>query len=139
MPDKRRDECVEVFAGLAFGDRDEQLIGALGIHPAEIEAGQEALGLERLDDARRVAAAHAHGELVERRRRGIDERVAGERGDLRLQVLGLGQALPADLDEALLAEHAHADGQRERAEAACSCRCCWSRARGGCAARASRA
>src|SRR5262249_21346057 len=95
----------------------EQLIFARRIDASEIEPRQDAARLQRVDDLGRAAAAHADGELVERRRRRVNERVTGEPPDALLQVLRLGEALSSHTHEPLLAEHAHADRHRERAEA----------------------
>ena len=63
----------------------------------------------------RTAAAHAHRELVERRRRRVDERVAGERlAIFAFKYSALARHCRPTSMKPLLAEHAHADRHRER-------------------------
>src|SRR5580692_5394637 len=93
----------------------EKILVAHRAPPRQIDARQDALGRELLEAGRDGAVLRTHDELVEGSRL-VRELPGARRDELLLQVLGLGEALLGDLDEAFSPEETCANRDREGAE-----------------------
>ena len=127
--------AVDLLAGAALGDRDQQAVLVLGVLAAErVAGGDAALGaaLEHRGDR----GVEPERELAHDRRL-VQQLDALDRGQPLARVGGAPDQQLAQLAEALAAEPGEVDHRRRARSAPARCRCCGSPSRGGCAARGS--